>query len=103
MCVLARPPVLPDSEPQLEISDSFPSPYLQFSYLLYLFLLVLRLLAGTIALVVVEALHKIATAIGGGVSVAKTHPWKCCNRAMNVISSNRVIPHTSHRKTGHKP
>jgi hypothetical protein len=42
--------------------------------LLYLFLLVLRLLAGTGALVAVDALHKIVTAIGGGVSVAKAQP-----------------------------
>jgi hypothetical protein len=47
---------------------------LQLSCLLYLFLLVLRLLAGTGALVAVDALHKIVTAIGGGVSVAKAHP-----------------------------
>ena len=40
---------------------------------------------------------------GGGVSVAKAHPWKGCSRAVNVVSSNRVIPHTSHRKIGHKP
>jgi hypothetical protein len=61
------------------------------------------LLAGTGALVAVDALHKIVTAIGGGVSVAKAHPWKGCSRAVNVISSNRVIPHASHRKIGNKP
>jgi hypothetical protein len=39
-----------------------------------LVILVLRLLAGTGALVAVDALHNIVTAIGGGVSVAKAQP-----------------------------
>ena len=75
MCRLDHPFYL-IRNPNLVISDWFPSPHLQLSYLLYLFLLVLRLLAGTGALVAVDALHKIVTAIGDGVSVAKAHPWK---------------------------
>jgi hypothetical protein len=55
------------------------------------------------ALVAVDALHKIVVAIGGGVSVAKAHPWKACSRAMNVISFNRVIPTPLIERSGINP
>ncbi|WP_223699843.1 hypothetical protein, partial [Escherichia coli] len=57
--------------PNFMISDWFLAPYLQFSFLFYLFLLVPRLLAGITLVVWLIVLHKIAAAIGGGVSVAK--------------------------------
>jgi hypothetical protein len=54
------------------LDASFSSPYLQLSCLFYLFLLVPRLLAGITLVVWLIVLHKITTAVGGGVSVAKT-------------------------------
>jgi hypothetical protein len=87
MCWLDHPFYLIQN-PNFEISDWFPSPYFQLSCLLYLFLLVLRLVAGTGALVAVDALHKIAAAIGGGVSVAKAHPWNGCSRVVNIVFFN---------------
>ena len=57
-------------------SDWFSSPYLQLSCLFYLFLLVPRLLVEITLVVWLIVLHKITTAVGGGVSVAKAqHPW----------------------------
>ena len=77
--------------PTFVISDWLSSPYLQFSCLLYLFLLVLRLLAETGALEDgCHAPHDRGS--GGGVSVTKTQSLEGCSRAVNVVSSNRVIP-----------
>ena len=70
----------------------------------YLFLLVLRLLAGQVPQWPGDALHKIAASIGGGVSVAKAQcPLEGCSRAVNVVSSNRVIPHLLIERSGTNP
>ena len=62
---------LVDTEPQLCDFRLVFNPYLQLSCLFYLFLLVPRFLVGITLVVWLIVLHKIATAIGGGVSVAK--------------------------------
>jgi hypothetical protein len=43
--------------------------------LFYLFLLVLRLLAGITLVVWLVVIRKIVTTTGIGVSIAKAHPW----------------------------
>jgi hypothetical protein len=59
------------------ILDWLLSQYFQFSYLFYLFLLILPLLVGQMLHWPGVALHKIAAAVEGGVLVAKAqHPWK---------------------------
>jgi hypothetical protein len=50
-----------------------------------------------------DALHKIAAAIGGGVSVAKAHPWTGCSWAVNVVSFNRIIPTSLIERSGTNP
>ena len=75
MCRLDHP-FYSIQNPNFVISDWFSSPYLQLSCLFYLFLLVPRLLVGITLVVWLIVLHKIAIAVGGGVSVAKAqHPW----------------------------
>jgi hypothetical protein len=59
MRVSAKAPVLPNSEPRL---DYFRFLVISIFAIQLLVRLVLRLLAGTGALVAVDALHKIATA-----------------------------------------
>jgi hypothetical protein len=106
MGVSARPLIILIPNSNLVTLDWLSCQYLQFSCLFELFLLVLRFLAGMGALVdgCCTLIHKITTVIGGSVSVAKARSLEGCSQAVNVISSNRVIPHTtSHQNMGHKP
>ena len=70
MCRLDHPFYLIQN-PNFVSSDWFFTSIFAIELLVSLFLLVLRLLAGITLVVWLIALHKIAAAVGGGVSVAK--------------------------------
>jgi hypothetical protein len=96
MCWLDHPFYLIQN-PNFEISDWFPSLYLQLSCLLYLFLLVLQLLAGMGALAAVDA--RIAESTCGRQWLAKSvvvvwSPWWAAGCSVPSVGqskwSNRV-------------
>jgi hypothetical protein len=89
--VSARPSILLDLEPHLFY---FILVVISIFAIELLVLLVLRLLAGRVPWWPGVALHKIATAIGGGVLIAKAQ--QSCSQAVNVVSFiNRIIPRLS--------